>query len=78
VWAIGVDPAHQGEGIGRLLLAPILRAADGAGLPVYLETEEPATVAFYQRLGFRTRAHADVGGGALRIMAMLRPPVPVL
>src|SRR5690606_27152723 len=26
VWAIGVDPAHQGEGIGRLLLAPILRA----------------------------------------------------
>ena len=31
VWAIGVDPVHQGRGTGRQLLAPILQSADDAG-----------------------------------------------
>lgn len=78
VWAIGVDPVHQGRGTGRQLLAPILQSADDAGLPCYLETEEPATVRFYQRLGFETRACVDVARGALRIMAMLRAPAPAV
>ena len=69
---------HQGRGIGRQLVAPVLKSADDAGLPCYLETEEPATVPFYQRLGFEAHACVDVGRGAVRIIAMVRAPMPAV
>jgi GNAT superfamily N-acetyltransferase len=49
---LGVDPAHQGRGLGGRLLAPILARADTEGLPCYLETVEPRNVPFYQKHGF--------------------------
>jgi len=51
---LAVAPASQGQGLGRQLLAPTLAAADGAGVPCYLETFTPRTLAFYERLGFMT------------------------
>lgn len=50
--AIGVEPEHQGEGVGTALVARVLRQADTDGTPCYLETETEPNVRFYQRLGF--------------------------
>lgn len=54
VHTIGVDPAQQGRGIGRRLLADLLAfAADG---PTFLEvrTDNAAALALYQSVGFVT------------------------
>jgi len=53
---LGVSPAAQGRGLGARLLAPTLAEADAAGVPCFLETFTPRSVAFYERLGFRTAA----------------------
>jgi GNAT superfamily N-acetyltransferase len=53
VFVLGVDPAAQGLGLGRALLAPILDEARRERLPCYLETAQPRNVPFYQHLGFR-------------------------
>lgn len=49
---LGVDPAFQGQGYGKALLAPVLEKAKGDGVPVYLETAQPANVSFYEKIGF--------------------------
>ena len=49
---VGVDPAFQGQGYGRKLLQPVLDKAKAGSVPVYLETAQPANVAFYKKLGF--------------------------
>src|SRR6266516_3670834 len=36
LWAIGVDPPHQHQGIGGMLMQPVLARADADGLPCYL------------------------------------------
>jgi GNAT superfamily N-acetyltransferase len=40
---LGVEPEHQGKGIGSSLIAPGLTRADAASLPCYLETRRSAT-----------------------------------
>lgn len=52
LFILGVDPDHRGEGRGTGLLAPILRRADEAGLPVSLETCTERNLPFYERHGF--------------------------
>jgi [ribosomal protein S18]-alanine N-acetyltransferase len=51
IHTIGVDPAFQGQGIGRRLLDVLLDGVDGA---VYLEvrTDNAAAIALYQSAGF--------------------------
>ena len=51
IHTIGVDPAFQGRGIGRLLLDALLHYADGA---VYLEvrTDNTPAIALYRSAGF--------------------------
>ena len=51
IHTIGVDPAFQGRGIGRLLLDALLHYADGA---VYLEvrTDNAPAIALYRSAGF--------------------------
>lgn len=53
---LGISPAAQGRGLGAQLLAPTLVEADAAGTPCFLETFTPRSVAFYERLGFRSAA----------------------
>jgi GNAT superfamily N-acetyltransferase len=74
LWAIGVDPGHQGKGVGARLLAPILTRADEAGLPCYLETHKEKNLHFYQSHGFRVESFADGPGTPIRAWGMLRPP----
>ena len=54
VHTIGVDPAHQGRGIGRSLLRALLDVADAAHATVYLEvrTDNAAAQALYASEGF--------------------------
>lgn len=49
---IGVDPAHQGRGLGSVLLRHALARVDRDGLPAYLESTNPANVSLYERHGF--------------------------
>ncbi|MFN2500957.1 MAG: GNAT family N-acetyltransferase [Pyrinomonadaceae bacterium] len=50
---LGVDPLFQGQGYGRLLLQPVFDKAKTDGVPIYLETAQPANVSFYKKLGFQ-------------------------
>lgn len=56
VHTIGVDPAYQGQGIGRRLLAELLAFADSGrrGGVVFLEvrTDNEAAIALYESTGF--------------------------
>ena len=50
---LGTDPAHQGEGIGSALIAPVLELCDQEGMGAYLESSKERNIAFYARHGFR-------------------------
>ncbi len=71
---LGVDPAHQGRGIGGTLLRPVLSRADAEGLPAYLETAKERNVAFYRRYRFAVVSSEEVTGGGPRFFTMRRPP----
>ncbi len=49
---LGVSPKSQGQGIGGMLLQPVLKKADRTKMPCYLETTTASAVRFYQRHGF--------------------------
>lgn len=73
---LGVDPPRQGQGMGNALLAPVLARADAGNYPVYLETANPGSVAFYQKRGFTARAEAALSGGGPYLWYMVRDPQP--
>jgi GNAT superfamily N-acetyltransferase len=75
--ALGVEPQHQGQGIGGALMQPILGRADAQGLPCYLETHRPDNVRLYQRHGFEVCCHCDVPGHPIPVWAMFRKPRPM-
>jgi len=54
VHTIGVDPLHQGHGIGRALLRELLTVADDGHATVFLEvrTDNAAAHALYESEGF--------------------------
>ncbi len=57
---LGVDPSHQGHGVGLGLLEYWLAAVEGDHLPSYLETDREENVAFYQRVGFEVQLELTV------------------
>ncbi|MEU4192119.1 GNAT family N-acetyltransferase [Kribbella sp. NPDC026611] len=63
VWFLGlagVDPDHQRQGLGRAVITPGLAEADAAHSPAFLETQDPANVAFYESLGFTVTAELEL------------------
>jgi GNAT superfamily N-acetyltransferase len=70
---IGVDPAHQGKGIGSVLLGQVLSACDGQKLPAYLEATSPRNIRFYKRHGFEALGSIQVGD-APPVVPMRRNP----
>lgn len=48
---LAVHPDHQGKGLGRLLVAAGQARAAAAGVPVYLESTNPANLGFYRAMG---------------------------
>lgn len=49
---LGATPAHQGRGLGSLLLAQHLEQVDAAGQGAYLEASNSRSAALYARHGF--------------------------
>jgi [ribosomal protein S18]-alanine N-acetyltransferase len=80
IHTIGVDPAHQGHGIGRALLRGLLGVADALHATVFLEvrTDNDAARALYESEGFavvglRRRYYRPSGADA---HTMRREPRP--
>ncbi|MFE7746781.1 mycothiol synthase [Nocardia sp. NPDC057455] len=66
VYVVGIDPAAQGRGLGRLLTLAGLRHLRDRGLAevlLYTEADNVAAVRTYTRLGFAP-AHVDVAYAA--------------
>jgi ribosomal protein S18 acetylase RimI-like enzyme len=74
LWALGVEPGHQGQGIGSRLIQPVLARADKDGVPCYLETQTEGNVAFYQKQGFEVVSDGWVPEQEIRVWTMLREP----
>lgn len=68
---IGVDPAHQGAGIGSALMAEALKAVDRDGSIAYLESSNPRNISLYQRHGFEVIGEIQSGSSPV-LRPMLR------
>lgn len=66
-----VRRARQRQGLGRAVVADGIERADRDCVPCYLETADPATVAFYQRLGFAVTGRQRLDD--IEIIGMVRP-----
>jgi len=72
---VGIAPAIQGRGVGRALLAPVLKIADDTSAFCYLETPFPRTHEFYERLRFvRHSEHSPFVGARQSVVTFLRKP----
>jgi len=70
---IGVDCAHQGQGVGAALLRHTLARIDEQHLHAYLESSNPANISLYRRHGFEVLHEIRIGGSPPAI-PMLRVP----
>jgi [ribosomal protein S18]-alanine N-acetyltransferase len=52
IHTIGVDPDHQGRGIGRAMLAGLLDIADGGEIFLEVRTDNVPAIALYESVGF--------------------------
>lgn len=52
IHTVGVDPAYQGQGIGRQMLHYLFELADGATIFLEVRTDNAAAIALYESEGF--------------------------
>ena len=71
---VAIDPAAQGQGLGRKLLEPTIAEASHAGVTCYLETFSQRNLSFYQRLGFATAAQFTEPTTGADYTVMVHPP----
>jgi GNAT superfamily N-acetyltransferase len=71
---LGTHPDWQRQGLGALVMSPIFKRCDADGLPLWLETETVANVAYYQRFGFTVRSEWDVPLDGPHMWGMQRDP----
>ena len=69
IHTIGVDPAYQGQGIGRQMLHRLFELADGAAIFLEVRTDNAAAIALYEsegftRVGLRKRYYRVSGADA--------------
>ena len=74
LFAIGVDPDHQGRGIGGALLAAVLGRCDAEKIPAYLEASTPDNRRLYERHGFRATEEVTMAPDAPPMWLMWRDP----
>ncbi len=60
---LGVDPAHQGRGLGVAVMAPTLARCDHDRTLAWLETTNPKNHSFYRRVGFELAHETAIPGG---------------
>ena len=73
LFVLGVDPASQGRGLGRALVAPVLARCDRDGVPAYLETSKEENLGFYTSLGFAVVGEHRIPDGP-PVWFLRRPP----
>ena len=71
--AIGVDPHHQNEGLGSILMEHALPKCDEDNALAYLESSSPRNVPFYHRHGFEVIQVVQVGSSPIFTL-MVREP----
>lgn len=71
--AIGVDPDHQREGHGGMLLKRLFDESCERSVPIYLETETEENVRIYGHYGFETIGERDFAHKGFHIWQMVRP-----
>jgi ribosomal protein S18 acetylase RimI-like enzyme len=71
---IGIDPKHQGRGLGGALLAHAIGICDRDGMLAYLESSNPRNIPLYQRYGFEITGEIQHGSSPT-IVPMLRRPL---
>jgi ribosomal protein S18 acetylase RimI-like enzyme len=74
---LGIDPAHQRQGIGTRVLAPTLAEADAAHKTCFLETYDD-NLGFYERLGFLPRQQFVETTTGAKYWVLIRPPRAVI
>lgn len=74
LFAMGVEPALQGRGIGSALLRTTLDRCDQERTPAYLEASTEASRRLYERLGFVTQEVLRMAPEAPPLWAMWREP----
>ncbi|MCT7658088.1 ribosomal protein S18-alanine N-acetyltransferase [Mycobacterium deserti] len=52
IHTVGVDPAYQGRGIGRRMVASLLEYASGGAVFLEVRTDNEAAIALYESFGF--------------------------
>lgn len=70
---IGIDPMHQGKGLGGILMRHALAECDREGSLAYLESSNPRNVPLYQHLGFELLGTIQAGTSP-QLFPMLRKP----
>ena len=70
---IGVDPAHQGRGVGAALMKHALDVIDTQGAVAYLESSNPRNISLYERHGFEAMGQIQIGGSPV-VTPMIRQP----
>jgi ribosomal protein S18 acetylase RimI-like enzyme len=70
---IGIDPRHQGRGLGGALLSHALAICDREGTLAYLESSNPRNVPLYERHGFEVRGRIQHGSSPTLVPMLRRP-----
>ncbi len=71
---LGVEPRHQGRGLGTALLAPVLERCDREGTPAHLEASTDRNRILYERNGFSLTKTFEMPAGGPPIREMWREP----
>jgi ribosomal protein S18 acetylase RimI-like enzyme len=72
---LGVEPGHQGQGIGSTLVRQTTTRADAEGMACWLFTFAPHNVPIYEHLGFAVTLDTTLPSSGLRLWVMARPPL---
>lgn len=76
-WYLNVLATHpdwQRQGLGAAIIAPVAEICRRDGLPLYLETQTAANVAYYRHLGFEVRDEWDLPLGGPHMWGMVKLP----
>jgi ribosomal protein S18 acetylase RimI-like enzyme len=76
LYALGVDPDHQGRGLGSALLHEVLTRCDNESVCAYLEASTPGNARLYARHGFRVTEELKIAPDGPEVSLMWREPRP--
>ena len=70
---IGVDPAHQGNGLGDALMTYALQRCDHDHVPAHLESTNPRNISLYRRHGFEVLGTIQAGSSPPLVPTLRQP-----